>query len=175
MVLQGTVKLILPIAEVQCNLFVLYLSSLCGDEIKADIWLQFCWNWASDTLYWIYKEKIFLERKSYWGCLPKVFVFRKCLMYCENCCFLWCCIILKGNGLNINVIKHIHHLNIVGILNYWPIFMPVWYLHLWKEIIKCNCTSVLHSPCYAPVAEDRGSSNSSSFSFSSASCHDAHI
>lgn len=42
MVLQGTVKLILPIAEVQCNLFVLYLSLLCGDEIKADIWLQFC-------------------------------------------------------------------------------------------------------------------------------------
>lgn len=42
MVLQGRVKLILPIAEVQCNLFVLYLSSLYGDEIKADIWLQFC-------------------------------------------------------------------------------------------------------------------------------------
>lgn len=39
MVLWGTVKLIFPIAEVQRNLFVLYLSSLCGDEMEADIWL----------------------------------------------------------------------------------------------------------------------------------------
>lgn len=50
MVLRETVKLILPIAEAQYNLFVLYPFSLCGDEIKADIWLQFCWNWASDIL-----------------------------------------------------------------------------------------------------------------------------
>lgn len=50
MVLRETLKLILPIAEAQYNLFVLYPFSLCGDEIKADIWLQFCWNWASDIL-----------------------------------------------------------------------------------------------------------------------------
>lgn len=71
MVLQGAVKLILPLAEVQCNLFVLSLSSLCGDEIKADIWLQFCWNWASDTPCWIHKGKIYLGREKLPGLPPK--------------------------------------------------------------------------------------------------------
>lgn len=64
MVLQGTGKLILPIAEAQCNLFVLYLFSLCGDEIKADIWLQFCWNRASDILLHSCRENIYRESKA---------------------------------------------------------------------------------------------------------------
>jgi len=60
MVLRETVKLILPIAEAQYNLFVLYPFSLCGDEIKADIWLQFCWNWASDILLNSWRENIYV-------------------------------------------------------------------------------------------------------------------
>lgn len=63
MVLRETVKLILPIAEAQYNLFVLYPFSLCGDEIKADIWLQFCWNWASDILLNSWRENIYIERE----------------------------------------------------------------------------------------------------------------
>lgn len=60
MVLRETLKLILPIAEAQYNLFVLYPFSLCGDEIKADIWLQFCWNWASDILLNSWRENIYV-------------------------------------------------------------------------------------------------------------------
>lgn len=72
MVLQGTGKLILPIAEVQYNLFVLYLFSLCGDEIKADIWLQFCWNRASDILLNSYRENVYRESEAI-GVASKIF------------------------------------------------------------------------------------------------------
>lgn len=94
------------------------------------------------------KGKYIWKGKSYWGCLPKVGVFSEYLVCCSSCC----CFVLKGNGLNINVLNHIYCLSLVAALIYGAIFMLLWYLYLWKKIIKHNCSSEWHRAWRAPVS-----------------------
>lgn len=63
---------------------------------------------------YIWKAKLMgLPHKSF--SVWKVFYFT----YHTNCFCLWYWVILKANGLNmINGLKHIHHISLIGILNY---------------------------------------------------------
>lgn len=85
----------------------------------------------------IMKRKYIWEGKSYWGCLPKVWVLSKCLV-CWNTC---CCFVLKGNGWNTDVLNQIYPLSLVAAIIYRAISTLLWYLHLWKGIVKHNCGS----------------------------------
>lgn len=80
----------------------------------------------------IMKRKYIWEGKSYWGCLPKVWVLSKCLV-CWNTC---CCFVLKGNGWNTDVLNQIYPLSLVAAIIYRAISTLLWYLHLWKGIVK---------------------------------------